>query len=298
MENVWSQERAGCDIGGISIDRVVDIERLSYPHKTLIPSSDRELLCELSKEMGPRLIHPESLDLSLSFHSFLIRTEKNNILVDACCGNGKQRLGRLDWHERDGPFLDNLKALGVMPEDIDYVMCTHLHPDHVGWNTTMENGRWVPTFPNAQYLFAETEYKFWVDQQSEVEDPILHGSHADSVLPVVASGQATLVKADHQIEAGLNFEPAPGHTPGAASLNAESNDAAAVLCGDVVHHPVQVRRPDWSSAFCEDPAGSARSRAKLLERISGTGTLLLPAHFMSPYFGPIEKFGTGYKTVI
>ncbi len=248
--------------------------------------------------MGPRLIDPVTLDLSLSFHSFLIRTEKNNILVDACCGNGKQRLSRLDWHERDGPFLNKLSVLGVKPEDIDYVMCTHLHADHVGWNTIMENGDWVPTFPNAEYLFAETEYNFWLDQQSEDEDPILHGSHADSVLPVIKSGQATLVKADHQIEAGLNFEPAPGHTPGAVILNAESEGAAAVFCGDVVHHPVQVRRPDWSSAFCEDPENSARTRAKLLERISGTGTLLLPAHFLSPYFGPLEKCGPGYRTVI
>jgi len=296
--NIWDHERAGCDVGGVSIDRVVDIERLSYPHRVMIPDSTPEALSSLAAEFGPRLIAPETFELSLGFHSFLVRTPRHTILVDACCGNGKERPSRIDWHRRDGAFLNNLRARGITPEDIDIVMCTHLHADHAGWNTTLENGQWVPTFPNAQYLFAETEYDFWLEEQAKSPDPILHGSHVDSVLPVMESGQALLVAGDHQIEAGLNFEPAAGHTPGSIVLHVEDGGAEAIVCGDVMHHPVQVRHPDWSSAFCEDPAMSAAYRQDMLGRVAGTGALVLPAHFLSPYFGSVERDGAGFRTII
>jgi glyoxylase-like metal-dependent hydrolase (beta-lactamase superfamily II) len=297
-QSSWDQSRAGCDIGEIKIDRVVDMERLTYPYERLLPNSDPKELRNLSAVMGSRLINPISLDLSLSFHSFLIRTHKLNILVDACCGNGKNRPNRLDWHRRDGPFLNNLAARGLVPEDIDIVMCTHLHADHVGWNTKMENGQWVPTFPKAEYLFSELEYKFWCDEQSKSSDPILQGSHLDSVLPIFDSGQAVLVDSNHHIGTGLNCEPAPGHTPGSVVLHVEDEGKEAFVCGDVMHHPAQVRHPDWSSSFCEDPGMSARYRRDLLGRVAGTGTLILPAHFLSPYYGPVEKNGDGFETVI
>lgn len=298
MKNIFDHARAGCDIGGVTIDRVVDIERLSYPHQVMLPASDPDALRRLSAEMGPRVIEPDTLMLSLSFHSWLVRTPTHTILVDTCCGNDKERPQRLDWHRRDGGYLNNLAARGVTPDDIDIVMCTHLHADHVGWNTKLVNGKWVPTFPNAQYLFAESEYEFWLAEQARSDDRIMHGSHDDSVLPVIESGQATLVPSDYEIETGVNFEPAPGHTPGTIVLHVEEGGSRAIVCGDVMHHPAQVVHPDWSSAFCEDPVQSAKSRRDLLGRVAGTGTLVLPAHFLAPYYGPVEKDGDGFRSLI
>lgn len=296
--NIWNHSDANCVLGGITIDRVVDMERLSYDASMMLPTAEETELRRLASEMGPRLIDPDTLAVSLSFHAYLVRTPNHTILVDTCCGNGKERPQRLDWHRRDGPFLNNLKARGVEPEDIDFVMCTHLHADHVGWNTKLVDGKWVPTFPNAQYLFVEKEYRFWLDEQSGTGDRIMHGSHDDSVLPVIESGQATLVTVDHEIETGVNFEPAFGHTPGTIVLNIEGERGNAVICGDVMHHPVQVVHPDWSSAFCNDPIQSAGSRRDLLERLSGTGTLVLPAHFLAPYYGPVDRDGKGFRTII
>ncbi|MBB44125.1 MAG: MBL fold metallo-hydrolase [Rhodospirillaceae bacterium] len=297
-ESIWDHENANCNVGNFKIDRVVDLERLSYPYGSMIPDADPKVLSKLAEEMGSRLITPGTLDLSLSFHSFLIRSHKYTILVDTCCGNGKNRPNRVDWHLRDGPFLNNLSARGVKPEDVDIVMCTHLHADHVGWNTIMDNGDWVPTFPNAQYLFAESEYDFWIKEQKNSSSPILLGSYEDSVLPIMQSGQGKLVDSNYQIETGLNFEPAYGHTPGSIILHVEEGGREAIVCGDVMHHPVQVRYPNWSSAFCEDPILSAKYRWDMLTRFSGTGAIILPAHFLSPFYGPIEKERNGFRTII
>jgi len=296
--NIWDHKDASCVIGEISIDRVVDLERQTYPHAKLLPTADEDELRRLSLEMGPRIIEPETLTVSLSFHSYLIRTESHTILVDTCCGNDKERPQRADWHRRDGPFINNLKARNVNPEDVDFVMCTHLHADHVGWNTKLVAGEWVPTFPNAQYLFAEKEYNHWVREQTASDEPILQGSHADSVLPIIKSGQAKLVSEDHEIETGVYFQPAFGHTPGTIVLYVDSDTSQAVMCGDVMHHPAQVAHPEWSSGFCADPIQSAKSRLQLLERLAGTGALLLPAHFIAPYYGPVERDGKGFKTII
>lgn len=297
-QGCWDHNRAGCELGGISIDRVIDMERLAYPHSMLLPTSDADELRRLSAEMGPRIIDPETLMVALSFHSYLIRTPNHTILVDTCCGNDKERPQRVDWHRRDGGYLNNLRARGVEPEDIDMVMCTHLHADHVGWNTRLVDGNWVPTFPNAEYLFAEKEYDFWIAEQAQSADRIMHGSHDDSVLPVIESGQAKLVASDYEIETGVGFEPAPGHTPGTIVLNVEGQGARAMVCGDVMHHPAQVVHPEWSSGFCSDPVQSAKTRRDLLSRLAGTGTLVLPAHFLAPYYGPVERDGEGFRTVI
>lgn len=298
IANGWNHAQANCAIGDIAIDRVVDLERLAYAAKFMLPTADEAELRRLAADMGPRIIDSETMSVSLSFHAYVVRTPKHTILVDTCCGNDKERPQRVDWHRRDGPFLNNLRARGVEPEDIDFVMCTHLHADHVGWNTKLVDGKWVPTFPNAQYLFAEVEYRHWIQQQAESDEPILHGSHADSVLPVVESGQAKMVAVDHEIETGVYFQPAFGHTPGTIVLHVDGQDAQAVLCGDVMHHPSQVVHPEWSSAFCADPIQSAKSRRELLDRVAGTGTLVLPAHFLAPYYGPVERDGEGFRTVI
>lgn len=290
----WDHHRDGCELGGIGIDRIPDLEDSPYGPDMIYPDATEERIRELAALLGERHISPD-LELYLSFHSFLVRTTKHTILIDLCCGNDKERTARPMWHQRNGPFLDNLAAAGVQPEDVDFVMCTHLHVDHIGWNTRLVNGEWVPTFPNARYLFSEIEYKFWIAEQEKSNDPILYGSHLDSVLPVMASGQADLVQGDHEVEAAVHLEAYPGHTPGNAVVHVQGETGHAVVCGDVMHHPFQLFHPEWSTNFCADAVESRKSRTALLDRFADSGSLILPAHFQSPAYGPIERDGKIFR---
>jgi glyoxylase-like metal-dependent hydrolase (beta-lactamase superfamily II) len=227
-----------------------------------------------------------------------VRTGRYTILVDSCIGNDKDRPTRPKWHRRQGDFLTQLAAAGVTPDDVDFVMCTHLHADHVGWNTRLVNGAWVPTFPKAQYLIAEPEYAHWKRQHdSNPPEPVLHGSFADSVLPVVQAGQAVMVRMDHEVEAGLHLEPAVGHTPGNVVIHVQNEGRHAVLLGDVLHHPVQLAYPEWSTRFCEDPAQSAKTRRGLIECYADTQTRLVTAHFAAPTFGRAVRDGASFGFV-
>lgn len=272
----------------ISISRVIDIDCVPFAANAIYPSATTEAMRRALAELGAAFIDPLSLDLLLSFHAFVIRTGQHTILVDTCVGNDKSRPARPAWHRRHGPFLADLAAIGVRPEAIDFVLCTHLHADHVGWNTRQVDGRWVPTFPRAQYLIAATEYNYWRERYSaNPEAPLNYGSFEDSVLPVVRSGQAVMVGSDYAVETGINFEPAPGHTPGNLVIHVKDGGRHAVLCGDVLHHPVQLAHPDWSTRFCFDPAQSQATRTELLRRYRNTQTEILAAHFRTPTIGRI-----------
>ena len=194
----------------------------------------------------------------------------------------------------NGPYLADLAAAGVAPEAVDFVCCTHLHVDHAGWNTRLVDGRWVPTFPNAKYIFARKEYEFWESLHKEGAQARVPNVYDDSVLPVMEAGQAVLVDMDHQLDNGIWLEPAPGHTPGHILVNLKSGDEHAIFSGDVIHHPIQLLRPDWSSRACEDPELSAATRRALLERVADTATLLAPAHFASPTMGHVVGRGDAF----
>lgn len=294
--NIWDQINDACSFGSIRISRIIDMENAAFPAATLFPNATSEHIRTLSSRFGQQHINPNSLELYLSFHGFIVKTERHTILVDSCIGNGKERPGRPVWNKRSGPFLKNLQKQGISPEEIDYVMCTHMHADHVGWNTKLENGEWVPTFPNAQYLFGEREYKFWKKKQEKSTNPIMYGAHADSVLPIMKKGQGFLIDSNHEISDGLFTEPAYGHTPGNLVLNVtEGSKTHAIICGDVMHHPIQLANPEWSSCFCENPQMSRATRLSLLNRFSDSDTFILPAHFQSPGYGPVERDGKGYR---
>jgi glyoxylase-like metal-dependent hydrolase (beta-lactamase superfamily II) len=174
-------------------------------------------------------------------------------------------------------------------------MCTHLHWDHVGWNTRLDHGRWVPTFANARYIMARREYNHWHAVQQRGEDSPHRLAFEDSVLPVVASGQAQLVDDDFALEDGLWFEGAPGHTPGNVVIHARSGDERALFLGDVLHHQLQLARPQWSTLACTDPDLSRRTRMRLIEEHAERGTRLLPAHFPAPTVGRIVRHGGAYR---
>ncbi len=283
-------------IGQFNVSRVVETEGPIFEPDFIFPDATEDAVAPHRGRLAPRFIDPESGLLILSFHSFVLRTEHHVIVVDTCVGNDKERPHRPGWHRRQGPYLANLAAAGVRPEEVDVVMCTHLHADHVGWNTRLENGRWVPTFPNAKYVFAKAEFDFWQRETAAApaDAPLNHDSFEDSVLPVVAAGQALMVASDHQIEDGVWLEPAPGHTPGNVVLNLASGGARAVLAGDVIHHPLQLAYPQWSSCFCSDADMSRATRKALLERWSESGEVVLTAHIATPTALRLRRAGDGF----
>jgi glyoxylase-like metal-dependent hydrolase (beta-lactamase superfamily II) len=188
-----------------------------------------------------------------------------------------------------------MQAAGVRPEEVDLVMCTHLHMDHVGWNTRLQDGKWVPTFPNARYVFSKADYDHYlaVDRDPQ-QGPANHGSFRDSVLPVVEAGLADMVNGAHAIDEHLAIEPAPGHTPGTVAIKLASRGAQALFCGDILHHAVQVFNPDWNSFVCFDPPSARKSRRKVLEDCAGAGALLMPAHFGAPFVCHIDERGSRF----
>ncbi|MDB5372981.1 MAG: fold metallo-hydrolase, partial [Belnapia sp.] len=200
----------GFQLGDMTIHRVIEEERPLFEPLDFLPGLTREVLEENRSWLEPAALDPATGMLKLCIQSYVIRTPHHTILVDSCVGNHKQRPNRPFWHEKtDDTWERNLAATGYSVADIDYVMCTHLHVDHVGWNTRLENGRWVPTFPNARYIFGEKELAHWQAEHEKTPNQIL----VDSVLPIVAAGQADLMRSDSALNDHVRLTPTPGHTP-------------------------------------------------------------------------------------
>jgi glyoxylase-like metal-dependent hydrolase (beta-lactamase superfamily II) len=281
--------------GAISITTVVELDGPLFEPARLLPDCTPDILEAHRDWLVPRHYDPATGLFVMPIQSFLVKTPHNTILVDACFGNHKERANP-QFNMLDSPWIERLAAAGAAPEDIDFVMCTHLHGDHVGWNTRLDNGRWVPTFPNATYLFAAAEWRHWDDVSRKTGAPL--GPHLiDSVLPVIDCGQAEFVGMDHEIEDWVRFEPLPGHTPGHVGLRVGETGADAILTGDMMHHPLQVVYPDWCSGFCTDTTLARATRREFLARVADTPTLIAPAHFPAPTFGHVRSAGESYRFV-
>ena len=266
------------EIGDVTVTEIRDLPRFEIPLTTLFPGSDPERLAPDMAWLSPDFVDGGLVRLVI--RSWLLQLNGRTILIDACVGDHKERPARPEWHRRsDGTWLSALAACGLAPQDIDIVFCTHLHADHVGWNTRLEDGRWVPTFPNARYITSRTEFEFWQNEVARQDGPVGHGSFEDSVLPVMEAGRMDLVDDGWQLTDGLVLRPSPGHTPGHMSLDLARGGGRGVFCGDAIHSPVQILVPEWSSAFCSDPARARATRLSLLEDLAGTDTLLVPMHF-------------------
>ena len=285
-------------LGNTTIQAVLESADVPLAFAEFLPTATLDAIAaerawlepQFARETSPGVWHG-----MFSFHSYVVRTRHHTILVDSCIGNDKNRNGAAGFHMLDTPWLTNLAATGVAPESVDFVMCTHMHADHIGWNTRLANGRWVPTFPNARYLFARREFEHrrsaW-----ELDPGSQHNAYADSVLPVIDAGQAVIVESDHEIDGIVTLEAAPGHTPGNVVIHLrDGGGAGAMLSGDVIHHPLQVKYPEWSSGFCEDPVQSAICRREFVERHAELGTLVLPAHFAAPTAGHIRRDGLRWR---
>lgn len=245
--------------------------------------------------LEPLALDPVTDTLQLAMQSYVVQTSHHTILIDSCIGNHKERPTRPEWHfKSDNTYLDGLAAQGIAPGDIDFVLCTHLHSDHVGWNTRLEDGRWVPTFPNARYVFSEKELIAWRDEGHE---KFSRAPLEDSVLPIVEAGRADLVANDFVLDDEVRVESTPGHTPDHLAIALASKGASAVMCGDLMHSPVQCRHPEWVPWPDWDPELAKRTRRGFLERYCETGTLVCTAHFPLPSAGRIEREGDAFRFV-
>lgn len=275
--------------GAVSVTRIE--EQLGFANQPLekyFLGFEREVIERHIDWLVPHHYSPERDRVISSVHSWLIRSAQHTILLDCCAGNHKERPWTPRFNQLNTPFLERLSAAGAAPEDIDMVLCTHLHADHVGWNTVLRDGRWVPTFPNARYLFSKTEAQYWsADVNPAMANDPRRQAYVDSVLPVIEAGQSTLVEGEHAMDDCLRIEPAPGHTPGHVIVKLDQGDKRAVFCGDAIHHAVQVYAPHWNHVADEDPPLAQATRRRMLEHCVESGSLLFPTHFGAPHVAKI-----------
>lgn len=274
-------------LGEATIDSVVEIPRSSFPTTEMLPESSKDAIERHYTWLKPDFFDEAVGDLGSRIQTYVVRTPRHTVLIDTGVGNDKPREENPLWHRRQGTYLADLAARGVTPEQVDLVVCTHLHIDHVGWNTRRENGRWVPTFPRATYLFVGDEWDYWRWEKD--------ACIADSVVPVVEAGRARLVASDHVIDPWLRLEPTPGHTPGHACVRLSTQAGPAVFAGDLMHRTVQVAEPQWSSRFCYDARRAAATRRAFVESHADSGTLVLPAHFPRPGYIVRERDGFRFR---
>lgn len=253
----------------------------------------------LDRHMGwlaPNHYDPLKKRFVMGTHSWLLRTPHHTILVDTCIGNHKPRPNSPGFNALEQPYLERLAQAGCMPQDIDIVLCTHLHVDHVGWNTQLRDGRWVPTFPNAKVLCSKTELAAAeAKANANRADADDHAIWQDSLLPVLESGQLQTLEGTHAIEDGLIVEPTPGHTPGHVVLRAHSNGERMLFAGDLCHHPLQVCYPDVNSRFCEDAAGARATRRRILADCAQSGALFAPAHWGPPHAARVASIAATFS---
>jgi glyoxylase-like metal-dependent hydrolase (beta-lactamase superfamily II) len=283
-------------VGAAKITRIEETYDFFFEAKKFFANWRDEIVAEHMGWMVPNHYNPATGFLKLSIHSWLLEIGGRKILIDTCVGNHKSRKHRPFWDDLNTPYLERLAAAGVKPEDIDMVMCTHLHVDHVGWNTRLDNGRWVPTFPNARYLISRREWDHW--QAAGMAALARTGDYiTDSVLLIFKAGQADLIGDEHLLASDIALEAAPGHTPGLTLVRLDGGRREAILCSDLMHHPLQVQYPTWSTRFCADPDQARQTRIEFFKKHADSGRLVFPTHFPTPTGGTIMRDGAEYLFV-
>ena len=274
-------------IGDVTVTRVVEIEATGGMSR-VIPDAKRERLKEIPW-MYPHFAD-ENGRMRGAIHALIVEAPDRTIMVDTCVGNDKER-GTPAWNQLQTAFLDDMEKAGYVLDAIDNVLCTHLHIDHVGWNTMLVDGKWVPTFPKARYLIGQVEFAHWQADTDLDQAAVM----ADSVLPVFDANLVDLVETDHQISDEISLMPTVGHTPGHVSVMIRSNGEEAMITGDFIHHPCQFAHPEWSSSFDTDPVQSAQTRREVFDRYADTPTLIIGTHFATPTAGHLKRDGDAYR---
>jgi glyoxylase-like metal-dependent hydrolase (beta-lactamase superfamily II) len=283
------------NVGRASITRVEEVYGPTYPATQIFPGLSEKILAEHPHWIAPDHYEASTGLIKLSVHSWLLQIGGQKILIDACCGNQKDKPGRPFWHMMNEPYLERLAAAGARPDEIDLVMCTHLHHDHVGWNTQLRDGRWVPTFPNARYVFSKPDFEYYRKLDADPkEGPAELGTFRECVLPIVEAGRADLVTGPHRLNDHFEIMPAPGHSAGHVVFWLESRGERAAFIGDVWHHLLQVYYPHWNFPKNSDAEQARTSRRMVLEHCAATGALVLPAHVGAPFAGHIDATKQGF----
>jgi len=279
-------------VGDLTIHRIIEQETTFLQAQDMLPDLTLDMLAENRAWMKQAGAIDDTDTLILCFQSYIVQTPHHTVLIDSCIGNDKPRPGRPHWNMKtDDSYMRALAAAGFSVADIDFVMCTHLHVDHVGWNTRLDNGRWVPTFPKARYVFAKSEYDYWLDMNAKTEVP----PFVDSVLPVVEAKKADIVSNDFVLGDHARILPTPGHTPGHVAFTFGRGKDDVVFAGDLMHTPLQTRYPELSPKFDVDPKLAGATRRNFLQRYCDTDTLCCTAHFPSPSAGKIRRWGNGFS---
>jgi glyoxylase-like metal-dependent hydrolase (beta-lactamase superfamily II) len=274
-------------VGEVTITKVCELEEVK-DLTWLIQEAGPEALAKISW-LAPHFVDEKGVP-RLSIHTLLVETPDRRILVDTCIGNDKD-LPFPDWQGLRTSFLSDLGAAGFAPDSIDTVLCTHLHVDHVGWNTRLEGDRWVPTFPNARYLWNRAEYDYWSNEGPEMLETMM----AESVRPVMDAGLVDLVSETHGVCDEVRLTPTPGHTPGHVSVEIESAGERAVITGDLLHHPAQCAHPEWGSQFDTDADQSRKTREDFLGRCADQPVLVVGTHFAGATAGRVVRDGDAYR---
>jgi len=276
-------------VGRVKITKVVELETVGST-RFILPLATNEEIRKL-----PWLIPDFATEegrLKMSIHALVVETPSHRIVVDTGLGNDKEGRSVPTWNNRQGPFLETLTDAGFPPDSINTVLCTHLHVDHVGWNTRLVGGQWVPTFANARYVFGKTEYEHWRDHSHEPDKAAVFD---DSVKPIVDAGKAELIPSDHKLCDEMSLIPTPGHSPGHMSVLIRSEGEEGLLTGDVAHHPCQMAHLDWSSTADSDPVQSTATRRQLFSRFADRPTLVIGGHYNA---GRIQRDGDAFKFVL
>ena len=274
------------DVDGVRVTRIVE-QVMPFPLDFFAEATPGDLTAEAW--LTPDFIDDRGRYL-MSLHTFVIEAGARRIVVDTCSGNAKDRPLFPEFDHQDRPFLADLTAAGFAPDTIDTVVCTHLHFDHVGWNTHLIDGRWLPTFPRARYVFAAADINCWAHSN----DPLHAPAFADSIQPVIDAGLVDAVTAETELAQGVRLRPTPGHTPGHLSIWISDR---CVITGDVLHHPIQCRHPQWTARGDFNPQMAQTTRRELLAAAAATGALMLGTHFAGNSSGRVLATADGYRFV-
>src|SRR3990170_8194770 len=280
-------------IAGVAVTRVEEV--ILHEATTLFAEWTDEKLEQHRDVLLPHCFDPGANAFYASIHSYLVKTPRQMILIDTCGGNDKPRPASPRFDHLNTPWLDRLRAAGATPEAIDTVICTHLHIDHVGWNTRLVDGKWVPTFPNARYVFPRIEVEWRDPNRGAANRPApANLPFLDSVLPILEADQAVLVEGNERWTEEIDFMPTPGHAPGQMAVRLRAGGEEVIFIADVMHQPVQIYHPTWNAKYCEDQELAPRTRRRMLEYCADHNSLVLPAHFCFPHGGHIRRRGEGF----
>jgi glyoxylase-like metal-dependent hydrolase (beta-lactamase superfamily II) len=277
-------------VGDVTVTRILELEATGGS-RFILPQATPEVI----RGIGWLCPHfaDETGRLKMSVHALVVETPSKRLIVDTCIGNDKQR-DIPTWTNLQTGFLADLAAAGFPPESIDAVLCTHLHVDHVGWNTMLVDGAWVPTFPKARYLIGRAEFDYWRGEDEGREDLSKSPFH-DSVRPVFEAGLVDLVETDHRVCDEVSLEPTLGHTPGHVSVRIRSKGQEALITGDFLHHPCQLAFPDWSSSADWDAPAGIATRQRMFQALAVEDTLVIGTHFAAPTAGRVVADGNAWR---